>query len=84
MIPHQRLYPLSDEWNVYGTRNLDSDSASTPSLGRRVWTEAQLPTTMLSRYRWRASWAFALFCVDKEIYMPFYKQDRNNIECGLM
>jgi hypothetical protein len=29
---------------------LDGDSASTPSLGRRVWTEVEL-ATMLERYR---------------------------------
>ncbi|KAL9479637.1 hypothetical protein ACSS6W_004423 [Trichoderma asperelloides] len=54
-------------------RNLDSDSASTPSLGRRVWTEAQLLTTMLVRYRRRASWAFAssffFFLLLKDIYI---------------
>lgn len=87
MIPHQRLYPLSDEWNVYGMRILDSDSASTPSLGRRVWTEAQLLTTMLVRYRRRASWAFALcLCYWKKyIYIRHcMRQNRNNIDSSLI
>lgn len=64
-------------------RNLDSDSASTPSLGRRVWTEAQLLTTMLVRYRRRASWAFAsfFFVIKRYIYKRrFIIQDRNKID----
>lgn len=69
-------------------RNLDSDSASTPSLGRRVWTEAQLLTTMLVRYRRRASWAFALFfsyVIKRYIYKRrFIIQDRNTIDGSLM
>ena len=68
---------------AFSLRLLDGDSASTPSLGRRVWTEAQVLTTMLVRYRQRASWAFLLFLYSHLYVMGSWLEAYASIPSGM-